>query len=242
MISLTVSNRAPALLWLGATLIAVLVPLSPLAHTALGGAAAIAALLLPQPARVRILTALAMIPVGIAAAPTWSLVLAGGALAAVLAQPATRPVPASLERIQRQLELCRRRDEVAHLLWVHAPGVGRETAGAALDAFRVTDAVALLHEGDGQEEIVAMVDDVSFEREGLERRLRTQLGDEAGLGWASFPADGVTLDTLFHHARAAAVASAKAQPSQPGAQLQPRFRRLGNRPPTGVPARSSNRG
>lgn len=242
MISLTASNRAPALLWLTAALIAVLAPLSPLAHAVLGTAAAIAALLLPQPSRTRILTALAMIPVGIATAPAWSLVLAGGVLAAVLARPAPASVPSSLERIQRQLEWCRRRDEVAHLLWVHAPGTGSVTARSALDAFRVTDAAALLHEGDGHEEIVAMVDDASFEREGLERRLRAQLGDGAGFGWASFPADGVTLDTLFQQARMAAVASAKPQPIGPSAQLQPRFRRLGSRPPTGVPARSSNQG
>lgn len=242
MNSLTASKRAPALLWLLASLIAVLAPLSPLAHAALGGAAAIAALLLPQPPRTRILTALAMIPVGIVAAPAWSLVLAGGVLAAVLARPVPASVPSGLERIQRQLEWCRRRDEVAHLLWVHAPGVARETAGAALDAFRVTDAAALLHEGDGHEEIVAMVDDASFEREGLERRLRAQLGDNAGFGWASFPADGVTLDALFQQARAAAVASASAQPIRPGAQLQPRFRRLGSSPPAGAPARSSNQG
>jgi hypothetical protein len=158
-----------------------------------------------------------------------------------LAQSAATAVPAPLELIQRHLEWCRRRGESAHLLWVHAPNVDRETAKAALAAFRVTDNVALLHEDSGHEEIVAMVDDTSFDRAGLERRLRAEVGEGAGLGWAIFPEDGVTLEALFEHARTAAVMS-YAQSSPPNTQLQTSFRRWGNRPPAGAPARSPNQG
>jgi hypothetical protein len=182
-----------------------------------------------------------MVPIGIADAPIWTFVAAGGLLAAVLGQSTTPAVAAPLELIQRHLEWCRRRGEPAHLLWVHAPHVDHEIAKAALGAFRVTDNAALLHEESGHEEIVAMVDDASFERDGLERRLRMQVGEEAGVGWAVFPDDGVTLEALFQHARAAAVASST-QPLPSKAQLQAPIRRWGHRPPAGTPARSSNQG
>jgi hypothetical protein len=177
----------------------------------------------------------------LAGVSAWFLVLAGGLLAAALALRGSTAVPSRLEHIQRHLEWCRRRGEPAHLLWVHAPGIDRATATAALDAFRVTDNPALLHEDGGHEEIVAMVDDANFEREGLERRLRTEVGDGAGFGWAEFPGDGVTLEALFRQARAAAVASSTVE-SLPRAQPQPSFGRWGSRAPSGAPARSPNQG
>jgi hypothetical protein len=203
---------------------------------------AVCALTMPQGTQVRLATAIAMIPVGLASAPAWSFVLAGGLLAAVLARTAAEAVPSRLEQIQRHLEWCRRRGEAAHLLWVHAPQINRATATAALEAFRVTDNAALLHEDSGHEEIVAMVDDASFEREGLERRLRAEVGEGAGLGWAEFPEDGVTLEALFRQARAAAVASTTSVESAPRAQLRPSIGRWGNRAPAGAPARSPNQG
>jgi hypothetical protein len=236
------STRAPGLLWLTVALAAALLPLDPTQHIVVAVAAALIAVLLPQPASVRVVSALAMIPIGFADAPAWSFVAAGGLLAMCLARSSAATVASPLERIQRHLEWCRRRNETSHLLWVHAPQIDRDTATAALDAFRITDAAALLHEGDGGEEIVAMVDDTSFEREGLERRLRAQVGKDAGFGWATFPDDGVTLDVLFHQARAAAVASTTVQPIRPNAQLTAHFRRLGTRHPAGVPARTSNEG
>lgn len=236
------SPRAPGLLWLIVALSAAIFSPGGAGHVALAAAGALCAVTLRQPALVRAVGALAMVPAAFPDAPSWAFVLAGGVLAVTLARAgAAAAIPSPLEGIQARLEWCRRRDEPAHLLWVHAPEIGRETAAAALDAFRVTDAVALLHEGEGHEEIVAMVDDASFERGGLERRLRAHIGDAPGFGWANFPEDGVTLDSLFHQARAAAVASAE-RPGQPSAQLPGVFRRLGTRPPAGVPARTSNQG
>ncbi|MGE5281296.1 MAG: hypothetical protein ACM3N0_03060 [Chloroflexota bacterium] len=237
------SAVAPALLWMLVALVDTLASLPPASGIALAVLAAICALTLPQrDTRVRAATVLAMIPVAISGAPAWAFVLAGGGLAAVLAQPATAAVPSRLERIQRHLEWCRRRGEPAHLLWVHAPQMDRATATAALDAFRVTDNAALLHEDSGHEEIVAMVDHANFEHDGLERRLRTEIGDGVGFGWAEFPEDGVTLEALFQHARAAAVASSETAESAPRAQPQPSFRRWGSRPHAGTPARSPYQG
>jgi hypothetical protein len=232
------------MLWLTVTLVTVVMPLPEGSHLALAVLAALCALSLPQEPGVRIATAVAMVPAAIEDAPAWTFVLAGGLLAVALARVTPAAATPALERIQRHLEWCRRRGESAHLLWVHAPHVDHETATAALDAFRVTDNVALLHEDSGHEEIVAMVDDASFEPEGLERRLRAEVGEAAGIGWALFPDDGVTLEALFHHARAAAVASSAPveSPSAPRTQLQTSFRRWGSRSPAGQPARSPNRG
>jgi hypothetical protein len=178
----------------------------------------------------------------IAGAPVWVLVVAGGLFVALAARPKTAAAPAGLEQIQRHLEWCRRRSETAHLLWVHAPRMDRDTAKTALGAFRVTDNAALLHEDSGREEIVAMVDDANFEREGLERRLRAEVGEGAGFGWAEFPEDGVTLEALFRQARTAAVASTTSVEPTPRAQPQPSFGRWGSRAPAGAPARSPNQG
>lgn len=236
------TTRVPALMWVALALLASLASFSAAAHIGLAVLGAICALALPQETRVRVALALAMVPIAIVDAPAWTFVLAGGLLAAALAQPTAAAVPPRLELIQRHLEWCRRRGETAHLLWVHAPHVDRETATAALGAFRVTDNVALLHEDSGHEEIVAMVDDASFHRDGLERRLRAEVGEQAGLGWAVFPEDGVTLEALFRHARTAAVASSAPLEPSPRTQPQTSFRRWGSRPHAGAPARSPNQG
>lgn len=235
------TTRGPALLWLAVALTASLVPLSSPWHIGLAVAAALCIATLPQSAFVRAVSAAAMIPVAFVDAPTWSFVLAGGTLALVLARTEGEAVPAPLKQIQRHLEWCRRRGESAHLLWVHAPYVDRDTARGALDAFRVTDNVALLHEGNEHEEIVAMVDHASFEPAGLERRLRAHVGDAAGFGWAIFPEDGVTVEALFDHARTAAVTSSDSS-ARPSAQLSASFRRWGSTPSAGAPARSPNQG
>ncbi len=234
-------SQGTALLWLTVALVAELVPLSSAGHIGLAVAAALCVISLPQTTLVRAASAAAMIPIAFADAPTWSFVVAGSVLAAVLARPVRETVPVPLEKIQRHIEWCRRRNESAHLLWVHVPHADREVAIGALDAFRVTDSVALLHEGNECEEIVAMVDHASFERTGLERRLRAQVGEAAGFGWAIFPEDGVTVEALFRHARTAAVASSDAS-VRPKPQLSSSFRRWGSTPPAGAPARSSNQG
>jgi len=231
--------RADALLWTAVALTVSLASLSSISQIALAVLAAVCVACLPQPTYVRAASAFAMLPLAIPDTPAWILIATGGLLATVLARSAADAVPTPLERIQRHLEWCRRRGEPAHLLWVHAPGVDRETAAAALEAFRITDNPALLHTGDEIEEIVAMVDDANFERSGLERRLRTHVGEAAGFGWVTFPDDGVTLESLFQLARAAAVTSS--QPIRPGAQLFASFRRWGNTTPTRA-ARSSNQG
>jgi hypothetical protein len=240
MTRLTSRTQAPALLWASVALLALLAPLSAVGHVALAAAAALTAVTLPQPNRVRLATTLAMIPVAFDSPPAWSFVLAGGLLALLATRP-PHPEAKPLALIQRHLEWCRRRDEPAHLLWVHAPGVERAVAGAALEAFRVTDHIALIDDEEGYAEIVAMMDHTSFERSGVERRLRAQLGDGPGFGWATFPDDGLTLEALFAHARKMAVATAS-RPIERGAQVRAAYRRWDGRPHTEAPVHSPNQG
>jgi SH3-like domain-containing protein len=241
MTQLTSRTQAPALLWATVALIALLVPLSAVGHVALAAAAALTAVTLPQPNRVRLATVLAMVPVAFDSAPSWAFVVAGGLLAALVATRLTSPAATPLALIQRHLEWCRRRDEPAHLLWVHAPGTERAVAAAALEAFRVTDHVALLEAEEANAEIVAMMDHISFERSGVERRLRAQLGEGPGFGWATFPDDGLTLEALFEHARKIAVGAAS-RPIERRAQVRAAYRRWDGRPHTEATLRSPNQG
>jgi hypothetical protein len=241
MTQLTSRTQAPALLWAFVALIALLGPLSPAGHIALAAAAALTAVTLPQPNQVRLATVLAMVPVAFDSPPAWSFVLAGGLLATLVATRPPSPEATPLALIQRHLEWCRRRDEPAHLLWVHAPEIERAVAAAALEAFRVTDHVALLEAEQGYAEIVAMMDHISFERNGVERRLRAQLGEGPGFGWATFPDDGLTLEALFEHARKIAVAAAS-RPIEQRAQVQAAYRRWDGRPHTEATVRSPNQG
>jgi hypothetical protein len=241
--SILSSPRTPGLIWLAAALIATVASLSEPASVILAVAGALCALALPQPGPVRSAAALAMAPIAIAGAPAWAFVLAGGLLLAVSARSVPARTP-QLEGIQRHLEWCRRRDDAAHLLWVHAPDASPSDITAAMSIFRVTDNAALLHEAEGNE-IVAMVDDLSFSRDGLAQRLRAHLGDGAGIGWAHFPADGVTLDALFGHARTAAVASTVEASTEISPQLRVPVRRIGLRTAARaarMPAQSSNQG
>lgn len=238
------STRVPALLWLAVALAATIAPFTGTEHIALVAVGIGLALSLPQEIRIRLTTAAAMAPAALSNAPAWSFVAAGGLLMLLNARPVLATTP-HLEGIQRRLEWCRRRNESAHLLWVHTPHVSQAAIAAAMASFRITDKAVVLHGPEGGEEIVAMVDDVNFTREGLTRRLRTHLGETPGIGWATFPEDGVTLDALFSHARTAAVASTIELTPEISPQLSAPVRRKGLRataPATRVPAQSSNQG
>jgi hypothetical protein len=239
------STRTPGLLWLAIALSATAVPMPAQTHVALAAAGAFCALALPQSPLIRLTTAIAMLPVAFADAPTWAFVIAGGLLLVASSRVREAVSAPQLEGIQRHLEWCRRRDESAHLLWVHAPAATPAEIAATMASFRVTDNAALLHETEGNGEIVAMLDDSRFSREGLAERLRAHLGEESGIGWAHFPEDGVTLDALFAHARTAAVASTTGASAKISTQLRVPVRRIGPRtvsPAPRVPAQSSNQG
>jgi|SRR5215211_6770815 len=100
---------------------------------------------------------------------------------------------------QRQLMRSRRREEAASVVVVHAdPPAGPEQLRAAL---RATDGFDVVSGHDGLE-LRAVLEEQGLDRKGFEQRMLEALGaPEARFGWASFPADGVTLEILVEEAR-----------------------------------------
>jgi hypothetical protein len=193
------------IVWLGvvaAALLASLVVARAAVPFAAGGAV-IALSLLQAPVQVRLLTALGMVPIALLdSAPTWSWIVGGAALALASAiAPRTAAVPSEVNGdLQRHLAWCRRREEPAHLLLIPMNGAGDADLPQLLESFRITDSVTLGRGANGSE-LYALLDAFSFDRQGLERRLAERLNGHS-VGWASFPEDGVTLQTLIEHARA----------------------------------------
>jgi hypothetical protein len=188
---------------------------APAAGVAVGVAAAIAVLaLLREPVGARLVTAAALAPaVAGDGAPAWLLALAG--LLVALAGPRALPAPASgRAALHEHLAVARRREEQAHVLVL---GPARASAAELRDLFRLTDSVALRPVAQGHE-VTAVVDDHSFTREGLERRVSDALGETVRIGWAAFPQDGYTVDALEEVARERLLATA---PATRDAQARP---------------------
>jgi hypothetical protein len=231
----------PVLIWFVLAIVASLGVCADAVQALIALVATVVVVTLARSNLLRVALVIAMIPVAFDNGPAWSFISSGALLAFALMRTGEAPVSQPLRQLQRHLEWCRRRNETAHLLWVHAPNVDRRTAAAALDVFRVTDSVALIHEGDESDEIVAMLDDVNFERAGIERRLHAYLGERPGLGWANFPEDGVTIESLFTHARGLALedtSSVEEVPAHPSAF----FRRWNRAAPATASTRSSQQG
>jgi hypothetical protein len=100
---------------------------------------------------------------------------------------------------QRQLMRSRRRNEAASVVVVRA---NRPTEPPQLwPSLRVTDGFDLEHGRDGIE-LRAVLEDEALDRTAFAERIRGVLGaSDVRFGWASFPADGVTLEVLVDAAR-----------------------------------------
>jgi hypothetical protein len=193
---------APALVWAVAMGSAsVLAPLAPRAALLASAAGVIAAVcVLRGRLAVRALTALAMVPGAAADAPGWAWVLSGG-LVALLVSLRGGPVELRSHDLQRHLDWCRRRQEHAHVLVMRFSLREVPRPARLLDSFRTTDSISL-HYGHGTCELRAVLDDAGFSREGVERRITDHAQVSFRFGWAQFPDNGVTLDTLMETARA----------------------------------------
>jgi hypothetical protein len=193
---------APALVWLvamgGASALGAHDPRAALVIAALGVIAAVATLRGPLGART--VTALAMIPGAMPSAPAWVWVLSGGAVA-LLVSARGGPVELRSHDLQRHLDWCRRRQENAHVLVLRFSLRDVPKPVRLLDSFRTTDSIAL-HYSHGTCELQAVLDDAGFSREGVERRVAATSDGAFRFGWAHFPDNGVTLDTLIETARA----------------------------------------
>jgi hypothetical protein len=101
---------------------------------------------------------------------------------------------------QRQLMRLRRREEPAQLLVVRLPRMSSRNAAKVAGALRLTDGVSV-ERGAGSVRIVAVLDGEDIPRDVVEQRLEELAGGAPPVfGWASFPEDGITLESLVEHA------------------------------------------
>ncbi len=195
---------APTALWLGAIAMALGASLviDDAAVPVAAGGAVLAVSLIEAPIGARLLTALAMVPIAfLGSSPEWAWIGAGAAVG--LATSLFRGNQAQLEPngdLQRHLAWCRRREEPAHLLVAPLEGIDEQEVRNLIESFRITDSVTLGRNAGGSE-LFAFLDAHGFVREGLEARLAERFSGRS-FGWATFPKDGVTLQTLLDHARA----------------------------------------
>jgi hypothetical protein len=194
--------HAPALVWLVAMGIAA--PIAPYSTAIAASVAAtgvlVAVAVLRGALAVRALTALAMLPGASPDAPAWAWVLSGG-IVALLVSARGGPVILRTHDLQRHLDWCRRREEKAHVLVMRFSLREVPKPARVLDSFRTTDSIAI-HLSQGVCELQAVLDDQGFSREGVERRIIEDNDASFRFGWAAFPDDGVTLDSLMETARA----------------------------------------
>jgi hypothetical protein len=143
----------------------------------------------------------ALAPFGIDALP-WALCALLATTTIALARRPPTPF-ADIAAPQRHLMRLRRREEPAELLVVRLPRTRVRAAERLASSLRLTDGISVEREG-GCVRIVAVLDGEDVPRHVVQERLE-ELADGAGpvFGWASFPADGVTLEALVEHAERA---------------------------------------
>jgi hypothetical protein len=160
------------------------------------------------PGRTRLLTSVALMACAAALVAisdsrvAWT---AAGLLAAfafmrvvLLASEQGRPADRMTE-LQRHVSRCRRYEEPASLLVVVVPPEAANSDDALLSTFRICDSAAVIRRG-GSTQLCALFDEVRADRSGIERRIDRVFGAAAARGWAAFPSDGVTLETLLEAA------------------------------------------
>jgi hypothetical protein len=117
---------------------------------------------------------------------------------------------AGAAELQRRLSWCRRYEEPAELLVARMPALAPRRRSTVIAVFRVSDSVALGRAA-GEYELRAMLLDRDLDRAAVERRVAEASGQGVSLGWARFPEDGVTLDTLVDVARKRLRSSSKSR-------------------------------
>jgi hypothetical protein len=129
---------------------------------------------------------------------------AGGGLAVVILASVSRDIQDPLHPAHLELARFRRSERPAEILVVKLPpgppttrgSASRGSASAACSVLRVTDGVAIMPSLRGSG-LCAVLEPDADARTAIEHRLRDVCGSEVGLGWASFPEDGVTLESLI---------------------------------------------
>lgn len=106
------------------------------------------------------------------------------------------PVPVA-SAVQLEIERARRRGQPAEMMTITSRAAAFDAAVLAA-LVRCTDAVEVRRVRGGWEATLVL-DTTNFERGGLQRRVQERL-PATRVGWARFPEDGATLQTLIEHA------------------------------------------
>lgn len=136
----------------------------------------------------------------LAAAPAWTWIPAGAVVVLAVARLEGRARTRGHEELQRHLARARRSGGELALL-VARPRDGEGAAEALCARLRSTDATTVWR-GRGAVEAHCTLDGDDLDRHAVEHRLASGAGARVPLGWATFPADGLTLEELLEEARA----------------------------------------
>lgn len=153
------------------------------------------------------LTAIVGIADGFMAPSEAAWLAAGATLALTILAFGSKDVQDTLYPARLQLARFRRSEKAADILVVKLPPVAsitrrtanRRSASVAASVLRVTDGVAILPSLRGYG-LCAVLEADARARTAIEHRLRHVCGSEVGLGWATFPEHGVTIESLIEAA------------------------------------------
>jgi hypothetical protein len=131
------------------------------------------------------------------AALAWIVAGALVALAIAVDRPETAP---RMDDLRRHISAARRRNERADVVVFALPTADLADYASLLASFRLTDSTAVTHVGRSFD-VEVVLDHAGLDRDGIERRIASQLATCPLFGWATFPDDGVTLEALLATAR-----------------------------------------
>jgi hypothetical protein len=159
--------------------------------------------------------AIAALVIGFIEPPDPAWLVAGGVLTVALLAAGSSDLQDPLYPARLQLARFRRTGQPADILVVKLSSgplirrrsASRRNARAARGVLRASDAFALVPSLRGCW-LCAVLEPDARARSAIELRLRDACGSEIGLGWASFPEHGVTLESLI-------TAAADRVPEQP---------------------------
>jgi hypothetical protein len=213
-----------ALIWLAAFALAVSVSHASLAAAALPDAiaAGIALVGFRWPPSRRIGAACALVATAISPANVLPWTLAAICMTIVVDGRAGAVREPALSELDRYLERCRRRDEPATVLFLDIEADVNALRNLLASA-RVTDSL-VVSRSRSRFQVYGLLDGTDLTRANVTARFADALsGARPMFGWATYPADGLTLDVLLEHARrsAAVTESARSEPSAEGSLVQP---------------------
>jgi hypothetical protein len=215
---------AVVLIWLAAFALAILVSHASLAAAALpaGIALGVAVLGSRWPLSRRVAAACALVAAGVEPAAVLPWTLAAVCLSAVVSAHAGAVSEPALSDLDRHLERIRRRGEPATVLVLEMEAnvtVLRDLLGCT----RVSDSL-VVRRSRSRFEVYGLLEGCDLARENVHARFAEALdGVTPAFGWASYPADGLTLDALLERARESILTTSASsrRPAAEASRIQP---------------------